>query len=144
MGIKNSQLVASFCFVSNFLVLGNQVDSCPVISFIELVYGDQNLGFCPYRNEAVLVKIPPKKMLARSLTEWHLNDNQIVLNTFSMSIDKEQRNFVREVSHVLFSSVKPTPLKNIKLAALASEVLEDILNMDPEQMKTDKEFLKVR
>ena len=143
MGIKNSQLVAFFCFVSHFLVWGNQVDSCPVISFIELVWERTDLGFCPKRNEAVRFKIPPKKRLARSLKEWHFDDNQILLSTFSMSIDEEKRNFVREVRNSLFSSVKPTPLKSdIKLAAFSSEVLEDILDMS-EQMKRDKEFLKV-
>ena len=143
MEIKNSQLLASFCFVSNFLflVFGNQMENCPEVNFIELVNGEQtHLGFCPNRNEAFQVKIPPK--LAKSLREWHLNDFQILLNTFP--IDKEQRNFVREVRNVLFSSMKPTPLKSdIKLAAFSSEVLEEILDMSG-QMKRDNEFLKVR
>ena len=70
------------------------------------------------------------------------DDYQLLLNTFS--IDQEKRNFVREVRNSLFSSVKPTPLKSdIKLAALSSEVLEDILDMS-EQMKRDNEFLNVR
>ena len=122
------------------LIFGHKVENCRKINFIEQVYGEQtDFGFCPKQNEAVQVKIPH---LARSLKEWHFDDNQILLNTFS--IDKEKRNFVREVRNVLFSSVKPTPLKSeIKLAAFSSEVLEDILDMDSEQMKTDKEFLKV-
>ena len=143
MGLKNLQFLAFSCVVSNFLLLvfGNQVGNCRQINFIEQVYGKQtDLEFCPKRSEAAQVKISPK--LARSLKEWHFDDNQLILNTFP--IDTEKRNFVREVRNALFSSVRPTPLKSdIKLAAFSSEVLEHILNMDSEQIKTDKEFLQV-
>ena len=140
MGLKSLQFLASSCVVSNFLLLvfGNQVGNCSKINFIEQVYGKQtDLGFCPKRNETAQVK-----MLARSMKEWHFHEKQILLETFA--IDTERRNFVRKVSGTLFSLVKPTPLKSdIKLAAFSSEVLEHILDMDSEQMKTDKEFLKV-
>ncbi|CAK8692674.1 protein nucleotidyltransferase YdiU-like [Clavelina lepadiformis] len=57
--------------------------------------------------------------------------------TFSNSIlqklpvDNELRNNVRSVKRVLFSKVKPTPLKdNIKLAAVSRDSLENCLDID--------------
>ena len=68
--------------------------------------------------------------LFKNLNEWSFSDNQLTLNKFP--IDKEKRNFVRQVKNALFSIVAPTPFKSAtKLAGFSTESLKDILDMHP-------------
>lgn len=65
-------------------------------------------------------------------TEFHLwSFRNLSALQMRFPIDPEVQNYVREVSTVLFSVVKPTPLGNVKLAAVSNEVLATILNLNP-------------
>ena len=56
-------------------------------------------------------------------------------------VDPEVRTYVRTVSNVLFSVVKPTPLNNVKLVAGSDDVLANILNLTP-NVKADSTFVE--
>lgn len=56
-------------------------------------------------------------------------------------IDSEIQMYVRKVSNVLFSVVKPAPLDNVKLVAVSDEALVNILNLNP-SVKHDPTFVK--
>ena len=72
---------------------------------------------------------------------WKLAETQLLLSTFPL--DAEPRNFVRKVTHALFSPVKPTPLQSSPtVAATSKDSLVDILDMDP-RLATSEEFVGV-
>ena len=56
-------------------------------------------------------------------------------------IDPEVYTYVRTVSNVLFSVVKPTPLNNVKLVAASDDVLANVLNLNP-NVKADSTFVE--
>lgn len=114
------------------------LDSCQNLNHIDLFYPENNV--CA-REDVKNGHIHEPK-LATSMNEWHLDEKQILYETFP--IDKERRNFVREVRNVLFSSVEPTVLKSkVRMAAVSTKVLQDILNMDAKRIATDDKFLQV-
>jgi len=55
-------------------------------------------------------------------------------------IDSEVQNYVRKVSNILFSVVKPTPLNNVKLVAVSNEALVNVLDLNP-AAKDDTTFV---
>lgn len=60
--------------------------------------------------------------------DWSFTDKSLLLQVFP--VDKETRNYVRQVPGVLFSSVRPVPLKHKPhLVAMSSEVITDILDL---------------
>ncbi|XP_060571213.1 protein adenylyltransferase SelO-like [Ruditapes philippinarum] len=77
--------------------------------------------------------------LFQNFNEWSFACQQMLISTFP--IDKEKRNYVREVENAVFSVVYPTPLKNPRLAAVNDDVLTTILNVDP-AVKDSKAFLQ--
>ncbi|XP_070568089.1 protein adenylyltransferase SelO-like isoform X2 [Ptychodera flava] len=75
------------------------------------------------------------KHLIGSLEDWSFA-NSLLLDTFP--IDKEKKNYVREVKDAIFSVVLPTPLQTpVKLVAVAHPVLEDILDLHPNVTKSE-------
>jgi len=60
--------------------------------------------------------------------DWSFTDKSLLLQVFP--VDKETRNYVRQVPGVVFSSVRPVPLKHKPhLVAMSSEVITDILDL---------------
>ena len=61
-------------------------------------------------------------------SDWSFTDKSLLLQVFP--VDKETRNYVREVAGVVFSSVRPVPLKHKPhLVAISSEVITNILDL---------------
>jgi len=61
-------------------------------------------------------------------SEWSFTDKSLLLQVFP--VDKETRNYVRQVPGVVFSNVRPVPLKHkAHLVAVSSEVITDILDL---------------
>jgi len=69
---------------------------------------------------------------------WRFSANSILRTRFP--IDSIEQNYVRKVSNVIFSVVKPSVLSDIKLVAVSSEALTNILDLDP-AVKYDTLFL---
>ncbi|KAK2179686.1 hypothetical protein NP493_477g01008 [Ridgeia piscesae] len=78
---------------------------------------------------------PPK---CASLQHWQFAPrHQLLLERFP--VDKERRNYVREVKKAIFSAVKPTPLKGtVVLAAFSNDALTEVLDMSPAIRFTDE------
>ena len=70
---------------------------------------------------------------------WRFSANSLLRAKFP--IDSIEQNYVRKVSNVIFSVVKPFVLSDIKLVAVSSEALVSILDLDP-VVKYDTIFLK--
>jgi uncharacterized protein YdiU (UPF0061 family) len=77
--------------------------------------------------------------LTKAMADWSFSDPTLA----SLPLDSELRNYVRRnVPKVVFSQVRPTPLqKPRKLVAVSSEALRDILDMDPDEIQTDPDFV---
>lgn len=61
-------------------------------------------------------------------SDWSFMDKSLLLQVFP--IDKETRNYVRQVPGVVFSNVHPVPLKHKpNLVAISSEIVTDILDL---------------
>ena len=61
-------------------------------------------------------------------SDWSFTDKSLLLQVFP--VDKEARNYVRQVSGVVFSSVRPVPLKHKPhLVAISSEAMTNILDL---------------
>ncbi|XP_065919105.1 protein adenylyltransferase SelO-like [Dysidea avara] len=69
---------------------------------------------------------------------WRFSANSVLRTRFP--IDSIEQNYVRKVSNVIFSVVKPFMLSDIKLVAVSSEALINILDLDP-AVKYDSVFL---
>ena len=60
--------------------------------------------------------------------DWTFTDKSLLFQVFP--VDKETRNYVRQVQGVVFSTVRPVPLKHKPyLVAISSEVITDILDL---------------
>jgi len=70
---------------------------------------------------------------------WRFSANSLLRVKFP--IDSIEQNYLRKVSNVIFSVVKPFVLSDIKLVAVSSEALINILDLDP-VVKYDTTFLK--
>lgn len=70
---------------------------------------------------------------------WRFTNCSTLNNRFP--IDPEVHSYVRKVSNVLFSVVKPTPLNNVKLVAGSDDVLANILNLNP-NVQVDSTFVE--
>ena len=139
---RTSTIVLYYVFIHSLVKLAvHSLDNCPNINYIEQFYRNKKiLGFCSPEKEKVASRIQRK--LAYSLEDWHFNESQILFETFPL--DKETGNFVREVRNVLFSYVKPTALKSrLRLAGVSSDVLQQVLDMEPEHMFKNDAFLEV-
>ena len=104
--------------------------------------GDDSTGRKSKRGKPNCSKAGVKHILAKSLGEWNFAKYQLNLKLFP--IDTKTGNFVRRhIPRVLFSHVQPTSLKtDLKLAAYSTEILSDILDMDPESLALNEDFLK--
>lgn len=73
--------------------------------------------------------------LQKNLQKWNFSKTQL-LSQFP--VDKEERNFIRQVPGAIFSRVLPTPLKTTtKLAVISRDVLIDLLDFDPDVAKSE-------
>jgi len=77
--------------------------------------------------------------LKKTMSEWSFSDPKLA----DLPLDSELNNYVRRhVPKVVFSQVTPTPLaKPRKLVAVSPEALRDILDMDPNFIKDDPNFV---
>ena len=77
--------------------------------------------------------------LKKTMSEWSFSDPKLA----DLPLDSELNNYVRRhVPKVVFSQVTPTPLvKPRKLVAVSPEALRDILDMDPNVIKDDPNFV---
>lgn len=78
----------------------------------------------------------PKGKLFHS---WSFSTKSVLKARFP--IDTIEQNYVRKVSNAIFSAVKPFMLSDVKLVAVSSEALINILDLDP-AVKYDPVFLK--
>ncbi|WAQ99461.1 SELO-like protein [Mya arenaria] len=114
---------------------------------IVLLFGHEKThNYCMnYSNASVFMTV---NNVCLNKPQWHLFDiSQWIFSTSILKthfpIDTDKKNFVREVRNVLFSEIKPEPLKrNPKLAAVSDQVLSDILNLDPDRALAQTDFLK--
>ena len=77
--------------------------------------------------------------LKKTMSEWSFSDPKLA----DLPLDSELNNYVRRhVPKVVFSQVTPTPLvKPRKLVAVSQDALRDILDMDPNDIKDDPNFV---
>ena len=87
------------------------------------------LNKCFLTSYYCLKKTEDKCFKFTNFEEWELQLKSILLNYFR--IDEEQKNFVRKVHGVLFSSVLPTRLKTItRIACVSYDVLNNLLDLE--------------
>ena len=116
--------------MSAVLIAGN--DEPKTCSRLANTYGLHDVNICYKNNHWYLHKC---------WTNWDFASQQMLRSHFP--VDKERRNYVREVKNALFSVVYPTALrKSPKLAAVSEEVLSRELDLDPGVSNTSR-FLKM-
>lgn len=68
-------------------------------------------------------------------------DKSLLLQVFP--VDKETRNYVRQVPGVVFSTVRPVPLKHKPyLVAISNEVITDILDLKTTSVSESPTFVE--
>jgi len=79
------------------------------------------------------------KPLAKAMKEWNFSEPTLA----GLPLDRETRNYVRRhVPNAVFSVCNPTPLTQPrKLVAYSDQVLKDVLDMEPETMTADDDFV---
>ena len=77
--------------------------------------------------------------LKKSMSEWSFADPSLT----KLPLDHELSNYVRRhVPKVMFSQVNPTPLQKArKLVAISPEAVREILDMDPDTIVNDPNFV---
>ena len=74
------------------------------------------------------------KMASGNVTLETLNFDNLALRT--LPIDKETKNYVRQVSGACFSRVEPTPVENARTVAYSSQAMS-LLDLPQEELKRD-------
>ena len=74
------------------------------------------------------------KMASGNVTLETLNFDNLALRT--LPIDKETKNYVRQVSGACFSRVKPAPVENARTVAYSSQAMS-LLDLPQEELKRD-------
>ena len=93
---------------------------------------DQIFSYCSNTNNSVAE--------LSTFIEWPFS-NSVLLQVFPT--DSENRNFVRKVHNAIFSVTLPTPFSSPpKLAAIADEVLEDILDLNICECASNEHFIQ--
>lgn len=115
--------------LSNLLV--SCVLGCPHITYHEHLYLRANGD-----------SICPRVKLSFSVfRQWHLGSLQVLQERFP--INPVLQNYVREVKNALFSAVKPTPLRSKRrLAAVSTDALAEILDLDADVIQWDEDFVQ--
>ncbi|ELU12650.1 hypothetical protein CAPTEDRAFT_185606 [Capitella teleta] len=82
-----------------------------------------------------------RRRLSISIHEWKLSEHQLLLSTFPIE-DKRHIVTQRDVPGVIFSQCNPTPFRSsVKLAAFQSNILEELLDMDPLRIPQSHDFI---
>jgi len=94
--------------------------------------------YCDMKNSTIR-NMSSSCALKKTMSEWSFSDPSLA----KLPLDPEVANYVRRsVPKVIFSQAKPTPLlKPRKLVAVSSAALQDILDMDPDIIQTDPDFV---
>ena len=103
--------------------------TCPALSY----------GHFTGMKNSVIRRMASCVELKKTMAEWSFSDPKLA----DLPLDSELNNYVRRhVPKVVFSQVTPTALvKPRKLVAASPEVLRDILDMDPNNITNDPEFV---
>ncbi|KAJ7337801.1 hypothetical protein OS493_007958 [Desmophyllum pertusum] len=101
----------------------------------------QNHSVCDINSLLQLIQGVCRTTDLLEFSDWSFMEKSVLLQEFV--VDKETRNYVRQVHGVVFSTVRPDPLKHKpSLVAISTEVVTEILDLKTTSVSESPSFIE--
>ena len=136
---KATFATAVICFITALPVSSNKVSKFTQPKHTCPAFNCSSNGYMCNMNPTIIRTMASSCELKKTMSEWSFSDPSLA----SLPLESELNNYVRRhVPKVIFSQIKPTPLqRKRKLVAVSPEALRDILDMDPDVITSDPQFV---